>query len=237
MSDIVKIGQLDCTVVCQTQSPQACVILCHGFGAPGTDLVPIAHEMIRSTPDLRDIAFIFPQAPIELDPMFDSRAWWMIDIEKIQSLMMSGDFRELQNSKPDLLETRRDQITSIIEHAKIQYQLPAAKIVVGGFSQGSMVATDVALHYPEQLGGLIVWSGTTLNESEWKVAADKQSPLRVLQSHGRMDPVLPFAGAESLRHLLTQTNHKVQFVPFQGEHTIGTESLVASVKMLAEMVN
>ena len=48
------------------------VVLVHGFGAPGDDLVPLADEI--SAP--AGTRFVFPAAPLSLGP--DSRAWWMI---------------------------------------------------------------------------------------------------------------------------------------------------------------
>ena len=236
MDEVIQIGDLACTVVCQSEKPNAASIFCHGFGAPGTDLVPIAGELIRSIPELSQMAFLFPQAPIEIDPMFDSRAWWMIDIEKIQSLMMQGEFRELRDSKPAELITRRNQVNKVVDHARSQYQLEADKIILGGFSQGAMLATDVALHYPEKLAGVIVWSGTLLNEAEWTNAAKNKQPLTFVQSHGRLDPILPFKGAELLRDMLTDSNHDVEFIPFQGQHTIGTEALVASARLLTAAI-
>ena len=237
MEAVRKIGELDCTFVNEKTKPKAVVILCHGFGAPGTDLVPVGTELVKSFPSLADVTFVFPQAPIELDPYFDSRAWWMIDIEKIQSLVASGEYREMRNSKPPELESRRKDLSTVIEFAMEEYEMPAAKIVLGGFSQGSMLATETALNYPDNVGALIVWSGTLLNETEWTAAAAQKAPLSVVQSHGRLDPVLPFAGAEYLRDMLSEQGHKVDFVPFKGQHTIGNDAMQASLKAIDAVVD
>ncbi len=240
MIEIRKIGELDCTIVNPSRagsSRKSAVILCHGFGAPGTDLVPIAQEMIRVRPKLENSVFVFPHAPIQLDPHFDSRAWWMIDNEKIQTLMMTGEFRELRNSVPPDLDKRRLQIFAAIDFIQDEFEIPPAAIVVGGFSQGAMLATDVALTYPDPLGGLIVWSGTLMNEHHWKQAAQKKSAIRVVQSHGRQDPILPFAGAEFLRDTLLENGHQVNFVPFNGEHTIGSEAMLAAIELLESVIS
>ena len=78
-----RFGPLDTTLICASSKPKAICVLCHGFGAPGNDLVPIGQQLLSHEPRLSDVAFVFPKAPIELDPFFESRAWWMIDIEKI----------------------------------------------------------------------------------------------------------------------------------------------------------
>ncbi len=238
MNQIHSWGDLDCLVVNRAGGgePQAGVVLCHGFGAPGTDLVPIADEMIRLEPILRDMLFLFPCAPIELDPFYDSRAWWMIDMVKIQMLMACGEFRELRNSVPPELNDRRKQIHAVIDGVKQSYSLSADKIVVGGFSQGAMLATDVALHYPQSLAGLIIWSGTLLNEKNWNEAAAVKSAMRVIQSHGQADPILPFLGAEYLRDMLQRHGHDVQFVPFLGGHEIGTKPMLATLQLLKSLI-
>ena len=87
-----RIGELDCTVVdgpgC-TEQIRAVVVLCHGFGAPGEDLVPCAPELYSATEtELRHVRFVFPAAPIQMDPsgLYDSRAWWPIDMVKLQTM-------------------------------------------------------------------------------------------------------------------------------------------------------
>ena len=61
-----KIGPLDCTVVgpySGQNKPKLVVVLCHGFGAPGTDLVPLAEEILgASSIDPNEVTFVFPAA-------------------------------------------------------------------------------------------------------------------------------------------------------------------------------
>lgn len=233
------IGNLECTLVraVQTDKPaKAVVVLCHGFGAPGTDLVGIAVQLISATDQLEDVEFIFPQAPIELDPMFESRAWWMIDIEKIQQLMAKGEFRELGQSKPPELPERRASIIGIIEDAKARHQLPDSAIVIGGFSQGSMLSMDVALHHAGQLGGVILWSSALIHQELWTELAQQHTPINIFQSHGTVDPILPYSGAEMLRDMLMESGHQVEFHSFQGQHEIPMEGLMAVIQMLRPML-
>ncbi|MDA7859187.1 dienelactone hydrolase family protein [bacterium] len=234
-----KIGDLDCVLVkseaCQT--PTSAVIFCHGFGAPGTDLVSLADVMIEMGTAQQNAVYVFPAAPIELDPLFDSRAWWMIDIEKIQNLMMNGETREMQDESPDLLPQRRTDLTYVIDHCRHEYSLPASKIVIGGFSQGSMLATDVALHYPEALGGLIVWSGALINSDQWTLQAERQSPLKITQSHGTIDPILPIDGARDLKDMLESHHHQIEYIEFHGPHSIPMNAVKLAGQLIGNVVN
>lgn len=232
-----KIGDLDCVVVkgpsCET--PKAVVVLCHGFGAPSTDLVSLAREFMETEGSNQDVVYIFPAAPLEVDPLFDARAWWMIDIEKIQQMMMDGETRQMQRESPELLPERRASLTRLIDHCRVNYDLPASQIIVGGFSQGSMLATDVVLHYPEPLGGLIVWSGALINAEAWIPEAKRQSSLNVVQSHGRVDPILPISGAEQLRDMLTREKHRVRYVEFPGQHAIPLNAIELASQLIGEV--
>lgn len=230
------IGQLNCTSVQMDNAapPTSIAIFCHGFGAGGTDLVSLAHELVELKPNLATTRFVFPAAPLELEPGYDSRAWWLIDMEKLQRLMTNGEFRELRNESPDRLPICRTMICEIIGQLKQQYKLASNKIFVGGFSQGAMLSTDVALHHPEPLGGLIVWSGALINEADWKRAAAKQSPLKIVQTHGTLDPILPIFGAEALREMLTESKHAVRFESFTGPHTIPPIGLRMAAELLSD---
>ena len=234
---LAQIGNLDCTIVRQSDedpTTNSVVILCHGFGAPGTDLVSIAEQLIEAGRGLEHTEFIFPQAPIELDPMFDSRAWWMLDMVKIQELMAKGEFREFGSSKPPELPDQRKSITDIILDAKSRHQIDDGKIILGGFSQGSMLSLDVALNYPGTLGGLILWSCAFINEEAWTELATQHAPMKLFQSHGTLDPLLPYAGAEVLAKKLSELGHQVEFCKFVGQHQIPMEGLIAVNRMVLE---
>ena len=54
------------------------VVLLHGYGAPGTDLVPLWREL--AVP--REVRFVFPEAPLALGN--GGRAWWQLDMARLQ---------------------------------------------------------------------------------------------------------------------------------------------------------
>ena len=103
---------------------------------------------------------------------------------------------------------------------ELERRAGAKTIVLGGFSQGAMLACDVALHTTRPLAGLILLSGTLLAADEWTPLMPKRKGLRVFQSHGSADPLLPSFMAESLRDLLVQAGLSVEWVGFRGGHEI-----------------
>lgn len=212
----------------KTGAPRAVVVLCHGFGAPGDDLVGLAPALTQAHPALADVRFIFPAAPVSLGQLGwgDARAWWMIDMEAIQRLQSDpAALREFRKLEPAGMADARKALHALVKEVADQTGLPMSKIVLGGFSQGAMLATDVALRLEEAPAGLAVLSGTLLLEDAWRAKAKARSGLEIFQSHGRQDPVLPFVAAEWLSGLFEEAGMRHEFVPFTGGHTIPLEAL------------
>lgn len=235
-----NVAGLECVVVDPTAepfTPRGLVVLCHGFGAPGTDLVDCCRAMWQLEPSrLAQVRFAFPAGPEEIagDGHSDARAWWMIDVERLMASIESGDFRDLRSETPPELPVRRRELTDCIDELRDAAQLPWRSVFVGGFSQGAMLTTDVALLAPEPCGGLVVWSGTLLAESIWRDAAQRPAKFPVFQSHGRFDPILPFAAAVWLQNLLQESGFSVEFVPFNGLHEIPMPAMRGAAALIAK---
>ena len=191
------------------------VVLLHGWGAPGDDLVPLAHEIDAP----RGTRFLFPEAPLSLQMGFgESRGWWMLDIERRQREIAAGRARDLSREVPKGLAEARAKAIALLD--ELERRDSAAQLALGGFSQGAMLACDVALHTGTPLAGLILLSGTLLAADEWTPLVPKRKGLRVFQSHGSADPLLPSFMAEQLRDLLKQGGLSVDWVGFRGGHEI-----------------
>jgi phospholipase/carboxylesterase len=196
------------------------LVLLHGFGAPGTDLVPL----FRALRVEREVRFVFPMAPLVLDPgapaEFAPRAWWMIDMLRLQSARNGPDAIELAKETPEGLAEAREAVRSMLSALERELDAPPERVVLGGFSQGAMLACDVTLRAERPPAGLVVLSGVPISEPEWRALAPNRAGLRVLQSHGRSDAILPYAGGEWLRDLFQAAGLDVEFVAFPGGHGI-----------------
>jgi phospholipase/carboxylesterase len=234
-----KLGALDTTVVGPERGgqPQLAVVLCHGYGAPGDDLVGLAAELAAPAGLGEHTVFCFPQAPIELAMFgFGARAWWHIDMRRLETAMSSGAEYDLRAELPEGLPQARRQLRGAIELLAQQTGLPLSRIALGGFSQGAMLATDVALHQDEPPAALLAFSGTLLCESVWQPLAAKRQALPSLVTHGRQDPILPFSGAVALRDMLVGAGWSPEFVPFDGPHTIDWKGISAASRILGELL-
>jgi phospholipase/carboxylesterase len=233
------LGGLDVVTVQATPRvpPTGVVVLCHGFGAPGTDLVGLARALVSVEPSLATARFHFPSGPLSLGSLGygDARAWWMIDFEAIEALKAQAPeaLREFRKREPEGMAAARRAVHAMVNEAMNASGLPFSKLVLGGFSQGAMITTDVALRLEEAPAGLVALSGTLLVEDAWRQKASARKGLPVFQSHGRFDGVLPFTAATWLEAMLRDAGLGVEFHAFDGGHEIPEDILVALAGFLA----
>ena len=193
------------------------LILLHGFGAPGDDLVSL-WRVIDAPPGTR---FVFPVAPIALGgPFGNGRAWWEVDVTRFQRAAMTGKIDEMIREVPDGLLEARAAATALLDDVEKTLGAPRSKIVLGGFSQGSMLAHDVALHVETPPAVLVLMSSTLIAADDWRPLFASRAAVPVFQSHGEQDPILPFEVAEQLRDELRAAKIDVTWVPFRGGHGI-----------------
>lgn len=208
------------------------VVLLHGYGAPGEDLVPLYR--VLEVP--REVRFVFPEAPLSPPEFasFGGRAWWPIDVAAMQLAMMQGRTRERTRSLPDGLESAHTLLVGMLDELERELQVSSDRIVLGGFSQGSMLACDVVLRTTRPFAGLVLLSSTPLGLDTWQPLMAARRGLPILQTHGTQDPLLPFAMAEELRDLWQAAGASVQWVPFPGGHELPHAALDGLSRFIRE---
>ena len=197
-----------------SKNPTQVVVMLHGWGASGDDLVPLS-QVLAAPGRL----FVFPEAP--LVTMGGGRAWWHLDLARIEAARVRGEDRDLRQDEPQGLPAVRATMVALLAEISQRTQVPLASIAVGGFSQGAMVATDLVLMATDKPGALVALSGTLVSEGAWtKALASLGRDFPVFISHGEGDVVLPFRLAEALAQTLGAGTEKITWVPFRGGHEI-----------------
>jgi phospholipase/carboxylesterase len=229
------------THIVGSEDARTTVVMLHGFGAPGDDLVPLADELDAP------VRWVFPEALLELGGMYGGarahasqdqalgaapRAWWLLDLEKLERELAAGKPRDRRAEIPEGLAAARDHVSRLIDQLEAR---GAERIVLGGFSQGAMLALDVALHRERPPAALLLLSGTLLAETEWQPRMAKLAGVPVVQSHGRADPLLPFSIAETLRDQLRAAGADVEWHAFVGGHEIPRAALAAVQALLVRI--
>ncbi|MEO8181754.1 MAG: hypothetical protein ABI895_23220 [Deltaproteobacteria bacterium] len=203
--EVVRLGPLR-----EDEKGGLLVVLLHGWRAPGDDLVGLARELAQ--PRMR---FLVAAAPLA-EPG-GGRAWWRLDTPDRPAHAWSD---ELPANYPfnRQVTAARQLVQSLLRDAQQRYAPDA--IALAGFSQGAMLALDVALAAEPPVERVAVLSGVLLADSLPALRLERSTPRAVFVSHGRQDPVLPFAGGASIETVLTPYGHHVTFFPFDGGHQI-----------------
>lgn len=213
------IGQLNCLI--REGEIDRCAVFLHGFGADASDLYPLADVLDPQ----HEWTFIFPEAPHEVPvgPSWTGRGWFPISLRELES---GVDFTQV---RPPGLNQSTEAVKDLLFH------LNCPKIVLGGFSQGAMIATDVAMFDPDAIAGLVLYSGVLLDEKGWSKRAKGLSGKPILQSHGMHDPVLAFAAGQRLHDLLKANGAQASLIGFQGQHEIPMPALNKTREFLAAL--
>lgn len=212
------------------------VVLLHGYGAPGDDLVGL-HPHVTAPAGTR---FVFPHAPLSLMAgndfgafgMNDARAWWPIDVVGLERALATGQKRDFRSEHPAELPAAREHVLALLDEVK--RELSPSKLVIGGFSQGAMLSLDVALHRGG-FDGLLLFSGAYLSEDVWKPRFASLRDVPIAQSHGTHDPILPYGEAEVLARELAEAGARVTFTSFRGQHTIPMPALERAGALLTSL--
>ena len=193
-------------------------ILFHGYGADAYDLQTLSEVLITREP----YEWIFPQGFLEvpIGPGWTGRAWWPVDMEKLQRAVMSGEIRDMADMQPEGMMKARERAMGMLEELINKRGLKWSQIVLGGFSQGAMLATELFLSAPETCKGLMIMSGALLDKNRWRELAPKRAGAKVFMSHGKQDAVLSIRGASQLETLFNQAGIKTRLNSFEGGHEI-----------------
>ncbi len=208
-------------------------ILFHGFGADAYDLKSLTDILTPSRPT----RWVFPQGILEVPvgPGWTGRAWWPIDMIEWERAMMAGRPRELSDWSPPELPSVRTKVFNMIEALKT----PWSQIILGGFSQGAMLATDIFLSAPSTPKGLVLFSGALINKADWKQKflqrTGELSGTPFFQSHGQSDNILSYKGAQQLESFLCQNGLKGKLHNFAGGHEIPMDMVMKANEYLKNL--
>lgn len=211
----------------ESQAPW--VILFHGFGADCNDLYPLGDIF----PTQKKWNWLFPQGPVEiqLGMGWTGRAWWNLDLEKRQREASMGIERDSSSENPPELPVVREKVMKMITDLKV----PWNQIVLGGFSQGGMMAMDIAFHAPEKPMGLVIMSSSLVAKEEWQKNAGRLESVPFYLSHGTQDAVLAYKGGQQLESFLKQNKLTGKLTTFTGGHEIPMQVIQGVGNFLNEL--
>lgn len=157
------------------EPPSKIVLLLHGFGSSGSDMISLAPAEVDAMPDA---LFLAPHAPQRCGMMGTGYQWW-----------------DLSGFAPSALAAgaaaAAPAIDAFIDRKLAQYGLTEANLALVGFSQGTMMALHVGLRRPREVAAIVGYSGMLAGTLGLGHDALPKPP--VLLVHGTADPVVPIA--------------------------------------------
>jgi phospholipase/carboxylesterase len=168
----------------ESTPPKQLVVLLHGLGSNGQDLISLAPYFSKAVPDA---VFVSPDAPFPCDMAPVGHQWFSLrDWSKESKL--SG----VKETFPILSEFLNRQLET--------YKLPADKMALVGFSQGTMMSLYTAPNFDKPIGGVLGYSGALVWDKDTDQSSIHKVPVQLI--HGDADTVVPFSALGDAKDVL-----------------------------------
>ena len=179
---------------------QQLVVLCHGLGADGHDLIDLAHSWAQAVPHA---AFAAPDAPFPLDQGFGGRQWWSV-ADRSPAVMEAG----VRRAAPYL--------DRFIDAELVRLGLAPEACALMGFSQGAMMVLFTGLRRAVAPRAILAFSGALVAPAA--LPTELTHRPKVLLVHGEADEVVPVARSREAEAALRAAAVPVEsvFVPRLG---------------------
>jgi phospholipase/carboxylesterase len=175
------------------------VVICHGIGADGHDLINLAPSWGQAVPDA---VFAAPDAPFVHDSGF-GRQWWSV-----------------ADRSPPVMEAGARRAALFLHHfiddELARLGLPPDVYALVGFSQGAMMVLFAGLRRPVPPLAILAYSGALIAPSSLVCELANRAP--VLLVHGEADDVVLAARSREAEAALAAAGVPVEstFVPGLG---------------------
>ena len=168
------------------------VVLCHGLGADGFDLIDLAPSWGEALPEA---AFVAPHAPFPCDMAPMGRQWFSV-ADRTPSRMLSG------------VRGAAAALDQFLDDALARRDLPADAYALMGFSQGAMTALFAGLRRAVPPRAILAFSGALIAPEI--LAGEIRQRVPVLLVHGEDDDVVPVSRSRAAERELRESNVPVQ---------------------------
>jgi phospholipase/carboxylesterase len=180
-------------------TPKQLVVLCHGLGADGHDLIDLAPTWSHALPDA---LFVSVDAPFPHESGF-GRQWWSVE-DRTPAVMEAG------------VRRAAGFLDAFIDAELARLGLPAEAYALMGFSQGAMTVLFTGLRRPTAPRAILAFSGALVAPESLTAELANRAP--VLLVHGEADDVVPVHRSRDAEAALRAANVPVEaaYVPRLG---------------------
>jgi phospholipase/carboxylesterase len=196
--------------------PKQIVLLLHGYGSSGADMIALAPTWQKELPDA---LFLAPHAPQRCG-MGAGYQWWALTNINPQALAAGAAMAA-------------PAIDEFIDRKLKQYGLTEANLAIVGFSQGAMMALHIGLRRQHPIAAIVGYSGMLNGAAQLR--HDEITLPPVLLVHGSEDPVVPVAALHAAESELKRLDVDVTtHVSLGIGHTVDPVGLKLGVAFVAK---
>jgi phospholipase/carboxylesterase len=191
------------------------IVLMHGVGADGNDLIGLAPHIAQALPDA---AFVSPHAPVPYDMAPFGRQWFSL-IDRSPSRLLDG------------VRVAAPIVDRFIDLELQRHGLDDSQMALVGFSQGTMTALHTGLRRVSPCAGILGYSGVLIGADILESDLQVRPPIMLI--HGDDDPVVSYT-----LHELTVAALEAHSVPVEAHtrhgfgHSIDEEGLALGIAFL-----
>lgn len=191
------------------------VVLCHGYGADGNDLIGLAPIWQRLIPT---VAFAAPNAP---ERCAGSPGYQWFPISRLDPHTMNSG-----------VQSAAAGLESFLDAELARHDLPPERLALVGFSQGTMMSLHVGLRRKVKPAAIVGYSGMLTNTESLEQYGREAPPI--LLNHGEADQMIPVQFLFSAAAALGRAGAAVQWhvSPHVG-HSIDEHGLALGGTFLA----
>ena len=205
------------------ENPDSLVIMLHGWGANGADLISIADYWVDVLPDT---LFIAPDAPEVCEQNPYGRQWF-----SLENWLRNRDISDVLTGAAKA----NGKLDTFLQNIMKEYKVPPEKVVLMGFSQGMMMAFYTGMRQKTALAGILGYSGAVCGVDEAKEAKYPQPPLCLI--HGIADDVVPIALHHQAVEELTEAGYPIDSLEIPGLlHGIDPQGLQKGAEFLIRVL-
>lgn len=199
---------------------QALIVLLHGYGSNGDDLIGLAPYWKKQLPHAQ---FVSPNAPTRVTGAPNGFQWFPLS---------RMDERELENG----VENAAGALNAFIDSELERCALDESKLALVGFSQGTMMALHVGVRRKLAPAGVLGFSGALAGAARLKNEMKSKPPILLV--HGDRDDVIPLSAMFAASEALCAAGHSAQWhISYGVPHSIGPDGLELGGDFLAMALN
>ena len=177
---------------------RSCMVMLHGVGANGDDLISLAPIFAEELPDTQ---FIAPNGPEKFHAGNGGYQWFPYWEHTHQQIIQG-------------CEKAADNVAEYLYQVADELRLNPADMILLGFSQGAMVAIQTALTMQDNIGAVLAFSGGLLKVDITEFEVRSQPPVCLI--HGSDDDVVPCQMSEVSSHILHGLHVPAEFHRING---------------------